>query len=68
MAQSFRDFLYLYVAQIPQHHRLPIHFVGSVASVFEGILKEVLVEAKMKAGFIFKSPMERLTLYHQTQN
>ena len=68
VAQSFRDFLYLYVAQIPQHHRLPIHFVGSVASVFEAILKEVLTEAKMKAGFIFKSPMERLTLYHQTQN
>jgi N-acetylglucosamine kinase-like BadF-type ATPase len=68
VAQSFRDFLCLYVTQIPQHHCLPIHFVGSVASVFEAILQEVLAEAKMKAGFIFKSPMERLTLYHQTQN
>ncbi len=68
VAQSFQDFIHLYPKQIPQYQVLPVSFVGSVGFHFQELLMAEAEASKMKVAFIFKSPMERLTLYHQTQN
>jgi hypothetical protein len=42
----------------------PANFVGSIASVFEDILSEVLTEEGVRKGVIVSSPMELLVKYH----
>ena len=42
----------------------PANFVGSIASVFENILSEVLAEEGVRKGIIVSSPMELLVKYH----
>lgn len=42
----------------------PANFIGSIASVFEDILSEVLAEEGVSKGIIASSPMELLVKYH----
>ena len=42
----------------------PANFIGSIASVFEEILSEVLAEEGVRKGVISSSPMELLVKYH----
>ena len=42
----------------------PVNFVGSIASVFEELLSEVLAEEGVRKGIIVASPMELLVKYH----
>ena len=42
----------------------PANFVGSIASVFEELLSEVLAEEGIRKGIIVASPMELLVKYH----
>ncbi len=42
----------------------PVNFVGSIASVFNDILSEVLAEEGVSMGVIVASPMELLVEYH----
>lgn len=42
----------------------PANFIGSIASVFEEILSEVLAEQGVRKGIIASSPMELLVIYH----
>jgi N-acetylglucosamine kinase-like BadF-type ATPase len=43
---------------------LQIHFTGSIASVYNGTLKEILKEKGLLPGRILKSPMAGLLKYH----
>lgn len=61
---AFRVFLNTYVVRHPGSSLLPVHFTGSVAHHFEGVLKEVLVEKGLQLGSIQKSPMPGLVRYH----
>ncbi|MCS6796718.1 MAG: N-acetylglucosamine kinase [Raineya sp.] len=62
--KGFEDFLSKYVAKLPNVETLPIHFVGSIAVVFEGLLRECLQKRKWQLGKILKIPMEGLIKYH----
>ena len=42
----------------------PANFIGSIASVFEPILSEILAEEGVRKGIITSSPMELLVKYH----
>ena len=42
----------------------PANFIGSIASVFEPLLSEVLAEQGVRKGIISSSPMELLVKYH----
>lgn len=60
---NLRNFV---VRNICQYHTdlYPVNFVGSIASVFEDILSEVLAEEGVRKGIITSSPMELLVKYH----
>ena len=45
--------------------REPIHFVGSIAFIYQDILTDVLHQYNLEVGTIIKEPMPGLTLYHQ---
>jgi hypothetical protein len=51
---------------VKNYHRddLPIHFVGSIAMVYEAELREAAQALGLTVGRIIKAPLERLITYH----
>lgn len=62
VVDSFQDFFKRNIAHYPKH--LKVHFVGSVALVFEDILREIGRKLGYEIGSIVKTPLEKLTEYH----
>jgi N-acetylglucosamine kinase-like BadF-type ATPase len=60
---AFRAFLNRNVKQYDyQHHK--VHFVGSIAYYYKGILEEAIRECGMRLGNVMQAPMDGLVLYH----
>lgn len=53
------------ITQYPDCHKVPVHFVGSIAFYLEKELKQVLKENNLQMGVILKAPIEGLVDYHQ---
>lgn len=62
--RSFTEFLVRHVCKYKGHETLPVHFVGSVAFHFRGILEEAVVEQGLHMGTIIKRPIDKLLGYH----
>jgi len=62
---AFRLFLQRNVYSIPCAKEFPIHFVGSIASIFNTFLVEVIHEEGLALGSILKEPIDGLVLFHQ---
>lgn len=62
--ESFCDFVEKQISKYHDYQNQVVSFTGSVAYVFQDILKEVLAEHKIKPGVILKNPMEGMVLYH----
>lgn len=63
---SFAEFIDRHVRKYPDHLRLPIHFIGSVAFHFQDFLKFILEERGMEAGVFIKKPIDTLVDYHRS--
>ncbi|PSR08616.1 MAG: hypothetical protein DA408_14410 [Bacteroidetes bacterium] len=63
--RSFAEFIDRHVRKYEGHMRLPVHFIGSIAFVFQDMLKIVLTERAMHAGIFIKQPIDRLVEYHR---
>jgi N-acetylglucosamine kinase-like BadF-type ATPase len=63
--RSFAEFIDRHVRKYHGHLRLPVHFIGSIAYVFQDMLKIVLMERAMEAGIFIKQPIERLVDFHR---
>lgn len=61
---SFTAFLTRNVKQYKGHDRFPIHFTGSVAHFYQGVLREATTASGMRPGIIIQSPMQGLIKYH----
>ena len=61
--ENLRRFVVRNICQY-RTERYPANFIGSIASVFEEILSEVLAEEGVRKGVISSSPMELLVKYH----
>ena len=59
-------FTQFFVRNVKNYHRddLPIHFVGSIAMVYEAELREAAQALGLTVGRIIKAPLERLITYH----
>ncbi len=64
ITSGFEDFLKIYILRFPKAKNLQIHFVGSVAMVFENELKQICDRLKLAVGAILRSPIEALAEYH----
>ncbi len=60
----FKEFLIKNVKQYKGSDKYPIHFTGSIAYFFQGILREAILAAGLHPGVIIQSPMEGLIRYH----
>ena len=55
-----------FVRNVKNYHRddLPIHFVGSIAAVYEAELREAATALGLTMDHIIKAPLEGLCAYH----
>ena len=60
-------FTQFFVRNVKNYHRddLPIHFVGSIAMVYEAELREAANALGLTVGRIIKAPLEGLLTYHK---
>lgn len=61
---SFCDFFRRNVMQYEGYARYPIHFIGSIAFHYRGVLKEAAEALGLQLGTVLQSPMEGLIAYH----
>jgi len=65
--KSFSEFIDRHVRKYDGHMHLPIHFIGSIAHVFQDTLKLILAERNMEPGVFIKQPIEALVDYHRNE-
>lgn len=63
--RSFAEFIDRHVRKYRGHLGLPVHFIGSIAYVFQDMLKIVLTERAMHHGIFIKQPIDNLVAYHR---
>lgn len=63
--RSFAEFIDRHVRKYHGHMALPVHFIGSIAYVFQDMLKIVLTERAMQHGIFIKQPIDNLVAYHR---
>jgi N-acetylglucosamine kinase-like BadF-type ATPase len=63
--RSFAEFIDRHVRKYHGHLRLPVHFIGSIAYIFQDMLKIVLTERAMHHGIFIKQPIDNLVAYHR---
>lgn len=61
---SFTEFLERNVKQYNGSDKFPIHYMGSVAYFYQGILREATMTVGLHPGVIIQTPMEGLISYH----
>ena len=59
-------FTQFFIRNVKNYHRddLPIHFVGSIAAVYEAELRDAATSLGLSIGKIIKAPLEGLLAYH----
>ena len=62
--QALVLFLRRSVLPLPGAGELPLHFCGSVAAAFEGVLQETVDEAGLTLGHVVRAPAAGLLGYH----
>lgn len=62
---GFEEFYKKNVLQYPGHESMKVHFTGSVAFYFSGLLRQVASDMGITVKNILESPIAGLTLYHQ---
>lgn len=65
--EGFEDFADKQLSYFEESRSLSIGFVGSIASAFEDVLREVLKERGMQVSVIVRNPLEKLADYHINQ-
>lgn len=63
--KGLRLFIEHQVLQFDNAHKVPVHFVGSIAFYLKEELKELLKEYDLNLGKILKRPIEGLVKYHK---
>lgn len=66
--RSFTAFTKECLCRYPMHKEVEVHFIGSVAVIFQDILKEVLLRESINVGTIQADPLPSLTDFHFKQN
>lgn len=64
---SFENFFDKTICKYPDYQKYKVHFVGSIAFYYSGILRQVANDKGVTLKNILESPIAGLTLYHQQQ-
>jgi glucosamine kinase len=61
---GLNDFFFQHLCKYAEVWKYPVNFVGSVASGFKDVIKELCHSYEFELGTILKNPMEGLVKYH----
>jgi N-acetylglucosamine kinase-like BadF-type ATPase len=64
VSASFKELIIRHILKYEGCHRIPIHFVGSIAYHFQDILKIALERHNLKLGSVIKKPIDNLVKFH----
>ncbi len=67
VVKSIRSFISIHVASYPKYRDVPIGFVGSIAFLFQDIIKQELEKHGCRIGRIIRGPIESLVDYHKSK-
>lgn len=62
---GLNDFFFHHVYKYRESWKNPIHFVGSVASGFQDVIRDLAVGNGLEVGRIIQNPMEGLVAFHR---
>jgi N-acetylglucosamine kinase-like BadF-type ATPase len=65
VADAFDAFLQTTVLQHPEHRKVPVHAVGSIAHHFAPLWQQALVSHHLQAGQVVQKPIDGLVAYYQ---
>lgn len=65
--ERFAEFLVRTVVRYPDAREVPVHFIGSVAHYYRGILEAELEDFQLEVGKIIRAPVGALVQYHIDQ-
>lgn len=60
----FNKFFEANISKYANHKETPLHFVGSIAFIYQDILKEVSSQYGVEIGLVIKDPVDKLVSYH----
>ncbi len=63
--EGIARFIDIHVANYSNYHKYEVGFVGTVAFIFQDILREELLKRDCKPGLIIKHPADQLVKYHK---
>lgn len=64
LSEAFSTFIEKQINTFTDHQKLPLHFVGSISSVFRNELETVVTNSGFKMGRVSGNPMDGLIAYH----
>lgn len=64
--EGIETFIQCRVLSFKEAHKIPIHFIGSIAHFSEGIIKECFEEHNLRLGNIVRRPIDGLIAHYQS--
>lgn len=64
LIECFREFFRRNILSYPEHNRIPVSFVGSIAWFFQDELKEAARKFNLHTGIFIQSPIQELKGFH----
>jgi N-acetylglucosamine kinase-like BadF-type ATPase len=61
---GLNDFFFNHIFKYTESWKYPIHFVGSIAWVYQDVVREICLLNELELGKIISHPMEGLIAYH----
>ena len=63
-SDCFREFLQRHVVKYDRHKELPIHYVGSIAFLYQEIIRKVMEDMGLHLGRVIRKPIVELVAFH----
>jgi len=63
--EGMRNFMEVHVCCYDNYQNVPVHFVGSIAQIFEKEVQKAAISLKIVIGQIIQKPIQGLVAYHQ---
>lgn len=67
VTRSFAEFLDRHVIKYEGYQTVPVHFIGSIAFIFQDILRQECEKRGLLFGQLVRKPVDELLRYHQNQ-
>ncbi len=68
LRKGINDFFDIHLSEYDQRHHVPVHFTGSISTVYSDIIRQLCSEHQFTCGNIMKDPIDGLIDYYLGRN